>query len=132
MGKQNGATHFQLNRSVAQETVLVQLGTYGTVLGEYSDTRLVVRFDQRMDGLEQVRMDDENGKNATLVWRDDCFGRYSCICICCFSFFFNKHILCVLYSKDKLTFIYIASKGQGVWICFSLKVTPVVSKKDLC
>ena len=60
--KQNGATHFQLNRSVAQETVLVQLGTYGTVLGEYSDTRLVVRFDQRMDGLEQVRMDDENGK----------------------------------------------------------------------
>lgn len=60
--KQNGATDFQLNRSVAQETVLVQLGTYGTVLGEYSDTRLVVRFDQRMDGLEQVRMDDEDGK----------------------------------------------------------------------
>eukprot|EP00434_Breviolum_minutum_P001103 symbB.v1.2.000965.t1/scaffold39.1/size394969/9 len=38
----------------AEETVLVQLGTYGTVLGEYSDTRLVVRFDQRMDGLEQA------------------------------------------------------------------------------
>ena len=64
-------------------------------------------------------------KNATLVWKDDCFGRYSCMCISCF-FFFS------IYSKVKLTFIYIASKGQGVWICFSLKVTPVVSKKDLC
>ena len=52
------------------------------------------------------------------------------MCICCFSFF--QYIYYVVYSEVKLTFIYIASKGQGVWICFSLKVTPVVSKKDLC
>ena len=45
----------------------MQLGTYGTVLGEYSDTRLVVRFDQRMDGLEQVR-EDENGELG--VWNE--------------------------------------------------------------
>lgn len=45
---------------------------------------------------------------------------------------FFQYIYYVVYSKVKLTFIYIASKGQGVWICFSLKATPVVSKKDLC
>lgn len=47
-------------------------------------------------------------------------------------FLFFQYIYYVVYSEVKLTFIYIASKGQGVWICFSLKVTPVVSKKDLC
>lgn len=33
-----------------EETLLAAPGSFGTVLGEYSDTRLIVRFDARADG----------------------------------------------------------------------------------
>ena len=39
----------------SEAILLVESGTLGQVLGEYSDTRLVVRFERRMDGSEQVR-----------------------------------------------------------------------------
>lgn len=37
-----------------QETLLAAPGSFGTVLGEYSDTRLIVCFDQRQDGREEA------------------------------------------------------------------------------
>ena len=33
---------------------MVKAETLGTVLGEYSDARLIVRFDSRMDGQSQA------------------------------------------------------------------------------
>ena len=39
-----------------KETLLASPGSFGTVLGEYSDTRLIVVFDQRQDGREEAEI----------------------------------------------------------------------------
>jgi hypothetical protein len=49
--------------SAGQETLLAAPGSFGTVLGEYSDTRLIVCFDQRQDGREEAPSAQREGRS---------------------------------------------------------------------